>query len=397
MKRFRQLDMLRALAVTLVLGRHMIPCPEDTSVLLNRITAIWLQGGWVGVDLFFVLSGFLVSGLLFREYEKSSRLDIKRFLIRRAFKIYPPFWVLIAVTIISIVLRNKHFSWQALLCELLFVQNYGTFMWPHTWSLAVEEHFYLLLALTLFLLTRRSSVRPFKAVPFAFLGVAALCLLLRIIHARDRVFDGTHLFPSHLRLDALLFGVVLSYYFRQSPLKFMRFAQRYRVLLAMVGALLLMPAFAFPLERTPFIYTYGLTLFYLGGGCFVVAALGSAAPEGRFASSVAYIGSHSYSVYLWHMPVVGGAALVWKMLPGHINWGIYCVLCLAGAIIFGIGMALAIESPVLRLRDRMFPSRGTPLGMDPTGPSGVSQQTDSVATTRQPGVESAPIERTGNQ
>src|SRR2546421_10087759 len=100
MNRLKQIDILRAFAVLLVLGRHMEPCPPEASAILHQFTTIWHEGGWIGVDLFFVLSGFLVSGLLFREYEKYQELRIGRFLIRRGFKIYPPFWLLIGATVI---------------------------------------------------------------------------------------------------------------------------------------------------------------------------------------------------------------------------------------------------------------------------------------------------------
>lgn len=100
LNRFRQIDILRAVAVLLVLGRHLTPCPEGFSHFLHHVTRIWNQGGWIGVDLFFVLSGFLVSGLLFREHEKFHELHIGHFLIRRGFKIYPPFWLLIGATVL---------------------------------------------------------------------------------------------------------------------------------------------------------------------------------------------------------------------------------------------------------------------------------------------------------
>ncbi|HWT00013.1 MAG TPA: hypothetical protein VN256_07180 [Pyrinomonadaceae bacterium] len=73
-KKIIQLDVLRLLAVLLVLGRHIEPIPEQTSALgrvLKGAGGVWLRCGWIGVDLFFVLSGFLVSGLLFREYADS--------------------------------------------------------------------------------------------------------------------------------------------------------------------------------------------------------------------------------------------------------------------------------------------------------------------------------------
>src|SRR5204863_7752623 len=97
--RLVQLDLLRCLAIVLVLGRHMVPCPSHTNAWLGRLTSIWQRGGWIGVDLFFVLSGFLVSGLLFREYQRHGSVDVVRFLIRRGFKIYPGFWVLLGATV----------------------------------------------------------------------------------------------------------------------------------------------------------------------------------------------------------------------------------------------------------------------------------------------------------
>jgi peptidoglycan/LPS O-acetylase OafA/YrhL len=370
----------------LVLGHHMVPCPPKTSLLLHRMVSLWAKGGWVGVDLFFVLSGFLVSGLLFREQEKYSKLDLKRFLIRRGFKIYPPFWLLIAITTLVGFFCHQDVPLRALASELLFVQNYGPAMWNHTWSLAVEEHFYLLLAIGTFALANRSSVDPFRMVPFAFLGVATLCLLLRIINATHASFDyPTHLYPSHLRLDALLFGVALSYYFHRFPLKFLSFAQRFRFLLLAVGVLSLFPAFWFPLASTRFIYTYGLTLFYFGSGCLLVAALGLPAPRSRFGNAIAYTGSHSYSLYLWHMPVaLWGIALVAKLLPRHYNWGIYCFVYLAGSIAFGIVMAVLIEFPILHLRDHLFPSRGTPLSTDATGPNNAMQRIGSAVMASLP-------------
>jgi peptidoglycan/LPS O-acetylase OafA/YrhL len=92
--RVRQLDILRAIAVLLVLGRH------------EHANALWRRCGWVGVDLFFVLSGFLISGLLFSEYKKRGRLDLPRFYIRRGLKIYPSFYVLILATF----LVSMHFG-----------------------------------------------------------------------------------------------------------------------------------------------------------------------------------------------------------------------------------------------------------------------------------------------
>src|ERR1700719_755153 len=142
MERSRSIDAFRAVALFLVcFGRHLTPCPKNPSsyvqTLTHDFTMVLGRGGWVGVDLFFVLSGFLVSGLLFREHEKFGSISAKRFLVRRGFKIYPPFWLLIAFTVAVMALRHHQFDLRGLVSELLFIQNYRTGLWPHTWSLAV--------------------------------------------------------------------------------------------------------------------------------------------------------------------------------------------------------------------------------------------------------------------
>ena len=369
MNRFKQIDILRAIAVFLVLGRHMTSCPSDSSGFLHQVTRIWAQGGWIGVDLFFVLSGFLVSGLLFREHEKFQELHIGHFLIRRGFKIYPPFWLLIGFTVIVLTLRHQPFPLRGLVSELFFVQNYGASIWGHTWSLAVEEHFYLLLAFGFYMLTKCRPAQPFTLIPAAFIAIALLSLILRIFWASQSAYDHkTHLFPSHLRLDGLFFGVLLSYWFHRHPIEFLSIAQRFRHLLAGIGMLLLSPAFCFQLERTPFIYTYGLTLFYVGSGCLLVSALSWKLPNAGIGSVVAYIGSHSYSVYLWHIPVASwGTPLIRRVLSEHNNWYTYAVTYLLGSIAFGVSLAILTEFPILRIRDRLFPSRGTALSSEATG------------------------------
>lgn len=370
MDRLKPIDILRAVAVFLVLGRHMEICPPETSAILNRVTTVWARGGWIGVDLFFVLSGFLVSGLLFREYERFRELRIGHFLVRRGLKIYPPFWLLMGVTVMTYLLRHRPLPWGAVASELLFVQNYLAGMWNHTWSLAVEEHFYLSLALGLYLLAKWRPNRPFGMIPGIFVAIALGCLLLRINTAGHAAYaQRIHLFPSHLRLDGLFFGVVLSYAYHSNPSRFLAVAGRFRHLLASIGVLLLLPAFWFPIEKTPFLYTYGFTLFYLGSGSLLAAALASRSPKGRLSGAVAYAGSHSYSVYLWHMPVGHwGAESIGRLAPQQYGWFVYAATYLVGAVAFGIGMSLLTEFPVLRLRDRLFPSRGTPLSPASTKP-----------------------------
>lgn len=131
--RLRELDFLRGIAIILVLIRH------------SYINRFLVNMGWIGVDLFFVLSGYLVSGLLFKEYKRFGEINIKLFLIRRGLKIYPIFYITAIPYIFIKILSNK-FSLSHLLGDLFFLQNYVSnlgYLYPAGWSLAIEEHFYL--------------------------------------------------------------------------------------------------------------------------------------------------------------------------------------------------------------------------------------------------------------
>lgn len=362
--RSKQIDILRAVAVFLVLGRHMAPCPASVNGFLHSLCEVWNRGGWIGVDLFFVLSGFLVSGLLFREHEKSGSISVKHFLIRRGLKIYPSFWILIIVSLAVSLIRHHPLDFAAVLSEFLFVQNYGPSVFGHTWSLAIEEHFYLLLAGILFVLTaRRTTAKPFSAIPAIFIVLALGCLGMRVQAWMTGLFEfKTHLCASHLRLDSLFLGVLISYFYHYYPSQFMAWAARYRTVMLSVGALMLLPAFVFKVEDTPFIYTVGVSLFAGGSGLILIALLAMNMPNHQAVSTTAYLGSHSYSIYLWHTSVSGWMAfLLAEVFSKHWNWYLHCTVYLVGSVCIGVLMSISVEFPVLRFRDRWFPSKGRPL------------------------------------
>ena len=361
------LDLLRLFAVVLVLGRH-IPIPNDSvKIPFRGFFELWSRGGWVGVDLFFVLSGFLVSGLLFAEYQARGTISPWRFYVRRGWKIYPAFYVMIGVTLLYYARLDVYFSKSSIISELFFLQGYLPGIWNHTWSLAVEEHFYFLLPLVLSTLLRwnKNSASPLQWVPFVAGSVGVVCLCLRIgrWELHPVYSHQTNLFPTHLRLDGLFFGVALSYFHHFHATRFVSLLKPWRRALVVAGLAMLTPPFFRPITD-PLLFTVGLTVFYVGSGLLLVGALMCDPPREGFAGwtlkRLAALGSNSYSIYLWHMPfLVWGVPLVRRAIglaPGFL--GAVAVYIL-GSLIWGVVMAKCIEMPAIKLRDRWFPARST--------------------------------------
>ncbi len=363
MRRILELDLLRFVAVLLVMGRHMTPCPESVSGWGATWSLVWQRGGWIGVDLFFVLSGFLVSGLLFQEHQKTDKVDIKRFLIRRGFKIYPPFWALILFTIVFQWVISAQADGTKIISELLFVQNYFPALWNHTWSLAVEEHFYILLSLLVLVFalwnSRGSTRETFQSIPKVFCWVALACLIMRMVNS-VYLPDANlkhHLMVTHLRIDSLFFGVLLAYFWHTSNRLHIE-KSWFKIVLIGLGALLLLPAFVCPVETTWWIPVFGVILFYVGSGLILVGMLNLQLPDSPILRTAGKIGAFSYSIYLWHMPMQSWfAPIILKFLPEPLSssWLVYAAIYMLGSLVVGIAMAKLIESPTLLLRDKLIP------------------------------------------
>ncbi|HUO10416.1 MAG TPA: acyltransferase [Phycisphaerae bacterium] len=364
------LDLLRVAAVLLVMGHHLPPLEKALPAALQPAMLRWEFFGWCGVDLFFVLSGFLISGLLFREYQRYGQIRVWRFLTRRGFKIYPPFYLMI-LAVIYIQASNANYkalSHSHVLHEIFFLQNYRPGLIDHTWSLAVEEHFYLLLPAILFAMIwwNKGKKNAFRWLPLLCLFVFAGELAARLITARFGPYTDRHnLFPTHLRLDSLLFGVFISYFYHFHNDTTMRFARRFRWVLLAAGLALIYPVCRMYVWDH-FVFTYGLTFLYTGFGLILLGGLAFQLPTKGLLSlplrALGFVGAHSYSIYLWHMPVK-----IWLPLylyrwfgimpsPVHDIWG-YVIASFA----IGIGMSLLVETPTLALRDWLLPSRSKPL------------------------------------
>jgi peptidoglycan/LPS O-acetylase OafA/YrhL len=250
------------------------------------------------------------------------------------------------------------------LAEVFFMQSYFQGLSAHTWTLGVEEHFYLVTPFVMAAFVRWGpSDRPFRGIPVLFAVSAVTLLGLRIYNGMNVAYTNeTHLFPTHLRFDSLLFGVLLSYLHQFHASAFVGFCQRNRHRLVCCGVIGFAPFFLFRLDTSFLVHSVGYTVLYVSSGALLMAAMAfetqSTKPPGPFVRFLSWIGYHSYSIYLWHMLVQQVMLpITLRMIGITPSAEVVVAIYVSEAIAFGIVAARVIEVPVLRLRDRLWPSR----------------------------------------
>jgi len=376
-KRAIQLDVLRGLAILLVLLYHCPMHGQDLGVMSPVLSPL-IAYGWTGVPMFFVLSGFLVGGLLFKEIRATGKANVPRFLIRRAFKIWPAYFAFMAYYVVKLAHRKEPLRqvFMELWPNFLQIQNYIPTPAHHLWSIAVEEHFYLVFALVIALLVRgTATVKRLKFIPWVTLALLIACLGLRLLNWNIPFENYTHMWRTHLCVDALFLGVYVGYIYHFHPELFERWtAHRGWIFgFALVANL---PMFFLP-KTNPFVFSFGLSLLALGDAALVVAVAPpprSREPASSFWSLpitrlVGWIGVYSYSIYLWQedlatQPLITSLPVLWHYGPHTTQAILFLTLHFTGSVLAGVIMAKLIEFPALRLRDRLMPSgsRGVPLG-----------------------------------
>lgn len=349
-RHWQLVDMLRGIAVILVLFRH------------HQIGGPLQVFGWMGVDLFFVLSGFLVSGLIFDEYRRTRAFRGTRFLIRRGFKIYPSFYAFIILSPVAMALSGKKMSIMNYVAEVFFIQNYRPGVWFHTWSLAVEEHFYFTLVIIASLLIIAKVRFNLRAMIIACIILSLFFLGLRMASWLERPDHfGTHFVATHLRMDSLLVGVLLAALHRYRPELFLQVFRNHRWLLVLGMVLLLLPTILEPFGSFIMI-TFGLSGVYLAGALAVgLAVTATPLPDHHpvqrwWVRPIAWVGGISYNTYLWHLFIlmVVGLGTARLGLTGTLTEFVtYALLSIA----VGFLSSHIIERPFLQLRERWFPAR----------------------------------------
>jgi peptidoglycan/LPS O-acetylase OafA/YrhL len=263
--------------------------------------------------------------------------------------------------------------------NFLFLQNYLGSPAGHTWSLAVEEHFYLTLPFVLVALAARNRVALLLPLCVVMVPVFLSLRCLGILSGSPLAETMT---ATHFRLDALLFGVGVRALAQFHPAVFQALG-RSRGALVAVGAVLWLPVIVLEPD-TVFTRTVGLSATFLGSAAFLVAAYHTHAADfvrlqplvAGAAAIMAWVGVYSYGIYLWHVTVFGiasreiGGRVAAVLGTNAAGWMISAVSVCAAAVLVGAMATRLVEEPVLRLRDRLFPSRSAGLpGMSPAAMS----------------------------
>ncbi len=353
------LDLLRALAIIVVVIYH-------AGIMGFPVPGRVHRWGWIGVDLFFVLSGYLIGGQLLAPLARGQQINLRRFFARRGLRIMPAYFVILAIYIFLPSWREypEMTSWWRFLVSVQNIGLHGGTAFSHAWSLAVEDQFYLALPFILLFVNRWPSAAVI--VPCSiFVGG----LLLRIFLAYEnpaedvgvsyRGFQTWIYYPTWTRLDPLVFGVALAAIEKFRPQWWSRL-MNFAVWLWLPAVALIV--YALWLGEGDYLSiaaaVWQFPLLALGFAALLVCAVS----RRSFLSHIkipgaAFIASIAYSAYLVQKLVIH---LVWEFCTSHnvaltsasALIGVEICVYLAATVLF-----FTVERPFLQLRHRMAPRR----------------------------------------
>jgi peptidoglycan/LPS O-acetylase OafA/YrhL len=320
-----------------------------------------LEGGYIGVQVFFVLSGFVITAVLLEEARETSAISLARFYVRRALRLLPALAAVLAfVGVLSLIVSEQrwvdHLGRDALATTFYYANwlatRAGNLPHPlvHTWSLSVEEQFYLLWPPVLALLVfRRAGYRTLMVACVG--GVVASAAVRYALFSNGSGVNRAY-FGTDVRLDAMLVGCALAVAAYAGWLPTSRTAIAGVRVAAGIGCVVTAWV-AYAVPRTDgVLYEGGLTVVAVLSAAIIAAVL--LAPEAGLARALTwrplrYVGTISYGLYLWHLPVLFA---VRSALPRTSN-------LVVAPLMVAISLALAalsyqyLEQPFLRLKERL--------------------------------------------
>ena len=358
------IDSLRALAVL--------------AVIIYHVDVNYLPGGFLGVDLFFVLSGYLISSLIIKEYKKTGSVNLYNFYIRRARRLLPAVYFMITVGLVvmvlfnEVLLRKSHLdaifgyiyssNWWYIFHKLDYFDSFGAQSpFKHLWSLAIEEQFYMIFPLLFLLVNRKKKSKDGtyklnKNFLYVVLGLIIVSLIAHIllfdINNISRIYFGTD-----TRAFSLLVGVVGAILYPMERLH-AKVTLQQNMIYSAVSLLSISTLI------TVMIYTSEYNTWLYRGGFLLVAVLGliviiSSGKQHTLMSRllsfkpVVFIGKISYSLYLWHFPVLVLTTPVSEIGNPNIYFVILRVIL---TFVVAIVSYVFVETPIRKLGFKKYVS-----------------------------------------
>lgn len=358
------IDSLRALAVL--------------AVIIYHVDVNYLPGGFLGVDLFFVLSGYLISSLIIKEYKKTGSVNLYNFYIRRARRLLPAVYFMITVGLVvmvlfnEVLLRKSHLdaifgyiyssNWWYIFHKLDYFDSFGAQSpFKHLWSLAIEEQFYMIFPLLFLLVNRKKKSKDGtyklnKNFLYVVLGLIIVSLIAHII-----LFDINNIsriyFGTDTRAFSLLVGVVGAILYPMERLHAKVTLQQNMIysVVSLVSIATLITVMIYTSEYNTWLYRGGFLLVAVLGLIVIISSGKQHTLMSRLLSfkPVVFIGKISYSLYLWHFPVLVLTTPVSEIGNPNIYFVILRVIL---TFVVAIVSYVFVETPIRKLGFKKYVS-----------------------------------------
>jgi peptidoglycan/LPS O-acetylase OafA/YrhL len=362
------LDGLRGIAILLVLALHF-GVGADLPARTGLVLAFWIERvlyvGWVGVDLFFVLSGFLITRILLAS--RNQPAYFKRFYARRALRIFPLYYLAVVLAFVAVphvsgTIIPSHFNapegaiwfWTYTLnLALVFGAKVQADLVIHFWTLAIEEQYYFIWPS----IVRRASEQMLIRICIGLIG-GALALRIAWISAGWE-WEGAYHFTL-TRVDAFGVGGLIAV-LAQDSRWWSSLEKTAHIALAAVGTALFVMFLTvsrfYPSEWP--VVTFGHSLVAIAFGCMTVLGLSKTAPPWLLHPALRTLGKYSYGTYVWHWPIQRLMLVAYAStapadrLQGALQALAFVGVGIAGSLACGCASYYLVETPFLRLK-RLF-------------------------------------------
>ncbi|TGM58679.1 acyltransferase family protein [Leptospira adleri] len=373
----KPLNGLRALAIIFVVLNHYVIGMIDKVVLPDTLKIIYLNL-WSGVDLFFVLSGFLISKGLWENWQRDSKINFRSFYIKRTLRIFPAYYFFLGVSyligkVMILMIDTQGLATQAQGIkeglskswgDFLFLGNYVQGLNNHTWSLSSEEQFYLIFPILCSFLFFRLEFKLRQLVLWIFYLVPLVCRVTTLYTVDDSstppYFKEIY-YPFQTRFDSLIIGVIVMDIYMNRP-SLGKFIETHRItyisLIALFFSFVIICHLISQDSKNYFAHTIKYNFLNIGyAGILYLSIIKLESPLSKFLSSkiLTPIARLSYTIYLWHFILMGAAVMLLKIKPDmslttfHLKFfGMVIIL-----IVLSLPLYLAIEVPFQKLRNRL--------------------------------------------